>query len=66
VTGAEALANFRRADQLVQDGKLDEARAMKDQLLSTDWSIRLIASSNSRSDDEENTYNQRPRSSRLE
>jgi len=39
MTGAEALANFRRADKLIQDGKLEEARAMKDQLLSTDWSI---------------------------
>jgi len=53
MTGAEALTNFRRADQLIQDGKFDEARAMKDQLLSTDWLIierRIEAKNANRSD----------------
>jgi hypothetical protein len=39
LTGEEALALFNIASNFVKVGELDKARAMKDQLLKSDWVV---------------------------
>ena len=39
MTGLEAIAAFKMAAHYVKEGRLDEARAMRDQLLPSDWTV---------------------------
>jgi len=39
LTAHEAFLAFEHAAKLVKEGRLDEARAMKDLLLKSDWNV---------------------------
>jgi pentatricopeptide repeat protein len=39
ITGEEAMSAFTKASNLVKEGRFDEARAMKDELLKSDWNV---------------------------